>query len=64
MNSEKPAVVDVVVNPNEVTVPPSLDPEFAVGYALAKIKEMAGLGRREGGLDPLEDLIPVATDRI
>ena len=59
-----PAVVDVVVNPNEVTVPPSIDPEFAVGYAVSKIKEMTGVGRRGAGIDPLRDLIPVVTDRI
>jgi thiamine pyrophosphate-dependent acetolactate synthase large subunit-like protein len=64
VRSRRPSIVDVVVNPNEITMPPSIDPKFAVGYTVAKLKEMAGLGQRDAGIDPLRDLIPVVTDRI
>jgi pyruvate oxidase len=51
-----PAVVDVVVNPDEITMPPKIEARFALGYATAKIKEVLGLGSGPGGLKPLEEI--------
>lgn len=36
-----PVVVDVVTDPNELTMPPTLMPARAFGFALSKIKELA-----------------------
>jgi pyruvate dehydrogenase (quinone) len=36
-----PVVVDVVTDPNELTMPPELMPARAFGFALSKIKELA-----------------------
>jgi pyruvate dehydrogenase (quinone) len=38
---EGPVVVDVVTDPNELTMPPVLMPARAFGFALSKIKELA-----------------------
>ena len=38
---EGPVVVDVVTDPNELTMPPTLMPARAFGFALSKIKELA-----------------------
>ena len=41
-DSDSVAVVDVVINPEEVTLPPKVEPRFAFGYARAKLKELIG----------------------
>ena len=38
---DAPVVVDVVTDPNELTMPPNLMPARAFGFALSKIKELA-----------------------
>lgn len=58
--SERPFVVDVHVNPTEVTMPPKIQTRFALGYAVAKAKEMLGRGDRDPGLAPLTDLFSPA----
>lgn len=59
-----PSVVDAVVNPNEITMPPRIEAEFAFGYAKAKVKEMAGLGSSEPGVAPLSELVRRAIGRL
>jgi pyruvate oxidase len=44
LTSNRPYVVDVIVNPEERTMPPRIEPAQAFGYALAKTKEFFGLG--------------------
>ncbi len=39
--SNRPSVVDVVVNPDEVTMPPTIELKFALGYTKAKVREFA-----------------------
>ena len=39
MNSNKPAVVDVLVSPDELPMPPRIGLDQAVGYGVAKAKE-------------------------
>lgn len=58
-----PTVVSVAVDPDEVVVPPKLMPEFVLGYAAAKLREMAGQGDRGPGIEPLSDILPVVRDR-
>jgi thiamine pyrophosphate-dependent acetolactate synthase large subunit-like protein len=38
--SDRPAVVDVVIDPEEITMPPVVDPPFAFQYAKAKALEV------------------------
>ena len=64
MASPRPTVVDVVVNPEEITMPPRLEPRFVLGYARAKIKEIVGKGSKEPGLGPLEEPLKRLTDRL
>lgn len=59
-----PAVIDVVVNPDELTIPPKLEARFVFGYAAAKVKEVLGLGSSRGGLEPLKELASTARERI
>jgi thiamine pyrophosphate-dependent acetolactate synthase large subunit-like protein len=63
ISSNRPWIVDVHINPNEVVVPPKILGRFVLGYAVSKVKEMMGKGDREGGLDPLGDLTPLIDDR-
>lgn len=56
--SEKPFVVDVSVNPEEVTMPPKIMARFALGYAVAKAKEFVGKGDKEGGPSVITDSVP------
>ena len=64
MASPRPAVVDVVVNPEEITMPPRIEPRFVLGYARAKLKEIAGKGVQEPGLAPLKEPVKRLTDRL
>ncbi len=41
LEMDGPVVVDVVTDPNELTMPPKLMPARAFGFALSKIKELA-----------------------
>lgn len=38
--SKMPYILDVKVNPNELIMPPKIDPAHAWGYSLAKLKEL------------------------
>ena len=38
--ARKPCIIDVAVNPNELIMPPKIDPAHAWGYSLAKLKEL------------------------
>lgn len=38
--ARKPYIVDVEVNPDELILPPKLDPAHAWGFSLAKLKEL------------------------
>lgn len=40
---EGPVVVDVKVNPNEITWPPKINPAQAIGFGMAKIHELLGI---------------------
>lgn len=57
LGSDRPVVVDVHVNPTEVTMPPKVMSRFALGYAMAKAKETLGRGDRDRGLAPLTDAL-------
>lgn len=39
-NSPKPYILDVFVNPDELIMPPKIDPAHAWGYSFAKLKEL------------------------
>ena len=41
LEMDGPVVVDVVTDPNELTMPPSIMPARAFGFALSKVKELA-----------------------
>lgn len=62
--SPRPTVVDVVVNPEEITMPPRIEARLVLGYARAKLKEMVGKGSQEPGLSPLQEPIKRITDRL
>ena len=40
LSSRKPVVIDAVVNPDELVLPPKIDAKHAVGYAVGKMKEL------------------------
>lgn len=46
--SKVPAVVDVVVEPNEMTIPPKISAHYAMNFAKAKVKELATEGHDSG----------------
>lgn len=50
LRSPRPTVVDVIVDPHELIIPPQIELAQALGYAEAKIKEFFGIGQREGGI--------------
>lgn len=62
--SDRPWIVDVHINPTEIVMPPKVMTRFALGYAVAKAKEMLGKGDRKGGVGPLGDLTPLIEDRL
>ena len=51
--SDRPAVVDVVINPEEVTMPPKIEPGYVYRYAKAKAREILG---GDDDADPVEDI--------
>lgn len=53
--SDRPTVVDVLVDPDELVIPPRIELAQALGFAEAKIQEFFGVGQREGGFDVLFD---------
>lgn len=53
--SDRPTVVDVVVDGDELTIPPRIELAQALGFAEAKVKEFFGVGQRDGGFDALLD---------
>ena len=58
LGSRRPTVVDVVVDPDELIIPPKIELARAVGFAQAKVKEFFGLGESEGGPGVISDLLP------
>jgi pyruvate oxidase len=57
LDDDAPWILDVVVDPEERTMPPRIELSQAFGYALAKMREVFGQGDREGGLDVLKDAV-------
>ncbi len=53
--SRRPTVVDVLIDPDELTIPPRIELAQALGFAEAKIREFFGVGQHEGGFDALFD---------
>lgn len=53
-----PSVVDVVIDPDEVTMPPKIESRFALGYAKAKIRELIA------GDDPMAGVKSAAKQTI
>ena len=47
MRHPRPSVVDVVVNSEEIIMPPRIEPRMVFGYAKAKLREIVG-GQAEG----------------
>ena len=48
LNSKKACIVDVMVNPEELTTPSKITASQARGFAQAKAKEFFGLGDKDG----------------
>jgi len=46
LSSPTPSIVDVRVNPEERTMPPEIELKQAVGYGVAKVRELLGQGDR------------------
>ena len=38
----KPCIIDVFVDPRELTMPPKIEPAQAWGFSISKIKEIVG----------------------
>lgn len=57
LRSPLPAVVSVAVDPHELIIPPRIELAQALGYAEAKVKEFFGIGRQEGGIDVILDVL-------
>jgi pyruvate oxidase len=57
LRSPRPTVVDVVVDPDELPIPPKIELARALGFAQAKVKEFFGLGEREGGFEVIGDVL-------
>lgn len=61
IGSDRPSVVDVVIDPEEITVPPEIEPSYFFGYAKAKIRELVGTGE---GLAGVRSAIRQTAERI
>jgi len=60
LSAEGPTVVDVVIDPDEVTMPPEIRPEFMFGYVTSKVRELfSGDGGRG-----LENAARQAVERV
>jgi thiamine pyrophosphate-dependent acetolactate synthase large subunit-like protein len=57
LSEQHPTVVDVLVDPDELIVPPRIEMAQALGYAEAKIKEFFGVGQQDGGTDVITDVL-------
>lgn len=62
--SARPAVVDVVVNPEELTIPPKIEPGHVYRYAKAKIKEMVGGDDVAEPFEDVKDAVRQTIERI
>jgi pyruvate oxidase len=51
--SDRPTVVDVLVHPDQLPIPPRLELAEALGFAEAKVKEFFGIGQSDGGFESL-----------
>ena len=40
LTSQTPCIIDAMVNPNELILPPKIDAAHAIGYAVGKLKEL------------------------
>jgi pyruvate oxidase len=52
-----PSVVDVVIDPDELIIPPKIETARALGFAQAKVKEFFGYGQSEGGFGVVADVL-------
>ncbi len=52
-----PTVVDVLVDPDELIVPPRIEMAQALGFAEAKLKEFFGVGQQDGGTDVITGVL-------
>ena len=57
LRSPRPTVVDVVVDPDELTIPPKVELAQALGFAQAKVKEFFGVGQSAGGVGVVSDVL-------
>lgn len=57
LGEARPTVVDVLVDPDELIVPPRIEMAQALGYAEAKIKEFFGVGQQTGGTGVITDVL-------
>ena len=51
--SPRPSVVDVAVNPGEITMPPKIEPGYVYRNAKSKVKEIIG---KDDVAEPMEDI--------
>ncbi len=51
--SDRPTVVDVLVDPDQMPIPPRIELAEALGFAEAKVKEFFGIGQSDGGFEAL-----------
>ncbi len=52
-----PTVIDVLVDPDELIIPPRIEMAQALGYAEAKIKEFFSVGQQDGGTNVITDIL-------
>ncbi|MCC5946884.1 MAG: hypothetical protein JJT89_00375 [Nitriliruptoraceae bacterium] len=57
LRSPRPTVVDVIVDADELPIPPKIELARALGFAQAKVKEFFGFGEREGGVEVISDVL-------
>ena len=55
--SPRPTVIDVVVDPDDLPIPPKIEIARALGFAQAKVKEFFGFGERDGGIEVIGDVL-------
>lgn len=64
MATRGPSVVDVVVNPEEVTMPPKIEPGYVYRYAKAKAREILGGDDEASPLEDIKDAIRQTVERV
>ncbi len=57
LRSPRPTVVDVVIDADELPIPPKIELARALGFAQAKVKEFFGFGERAGGVEVIGDVL-------